>query len=293
MLLSFAAEVAAAGGSVELAVGDRVMVLHGADDRATLKVDLGFPVVRDVVADLTDRSGTRDTTALHGARAITLDLVFFDERRHALLDELRSYCHPAQRPVLTLQHPEWDSPRRVVLRADSQSAPLSADGGWALEVSASWVAPSGLLEGVDEMAATIMASGGAGSVGIRYPVRYPVRYTPGGGGGVVTVSNPGSAPASPVARLYGPHTGPQITRDGGGTLAFPGLAIAAGDYLEVDFAARTARVNGLPDASRYGALDFAGATWWDLPPGESAVRFTPDAYSGAAQAVLTYRPAYL
>ncbi len=298
MILSFDLSADEDGGalpwrSIALTDGDRTMELL-ADARIALgKLTLGWPDVRSVTQARTDRSGTTDRTRLHGARALTVDLTIFGPGTWALLDELLAFCHPSARPLLLLDNSDWPAPRRVRLRTEQVSAPAIAEMLDGVAVQMSWVAPDGVLEAADELSATVMASGGAGSVGIRYPVRYPLTYAPGGGSGIVTVTNPGTAPASPVARLYGPHTGPELVLDGVGSLSFPGLAIAAGDYLEVDFAAHTARVNGLPDASRYGALDFATATWWALPPGSSSVRFTPDNYAGAAQALLTYRPTYL
>jgi len=278
--------------TLTLVDGQRSFTLQPHAEIAVQGWNLGFPAVREVSEDRSDADGSVDSTAYHGPRAVTMTMTMLGANRLRLLDELRSFCGPAARPYLTITSDLWDQPRRVRLRADQQSSALNVGMGTSRPVQAGWVAPDGVLEAVALSEVTVGPSGLA-TTGLTYPVTYPVTYPASTSGGPVTVVNAGTAPVCPVVRMYGPATGPVLSVDGQGSLSFPSLTIPAGDYVEVDFRERTVLVNSLPTVSRYGLLDFAAATWWQLQPGSNVVRYAPAAYSGGAAAVVTWRAAWL
>jgi hypothetical protein len=129
--------------------------------------------------------------------------------------------------------------------------------------------------------------------GISTPFSTPISLTPGFNPGASSITVGGTAPTYPVATIYGPCTNPALFIAGSQqTLAF-NLSIGAGNYLRVDFAARTALLNSNTALSQYGSLDFPRSSWWALSPGTQQVAFNPASASGSAQAVLTWRPRFI
>jgi hypothetical protein len=257
------------------------------------KLDLGYPDPRAVEDDRTQADGVEDTTAHHGARAVTAELFLLSsERPGAKIDALRAFCHPGKRPYLVVDDEDWPGPRRVRLRADAQSAPHESSLVGNRAVAVSWRAPDGVMFSTDARDASV--SPGGGEIGRTYPLVYKrTRVYPAGGGlGTVRMEVGGTAPAQPISRLYGPFGGAGkrtgwANESTGERLEFDGLQVAAGDYVELDHRERTVRLNGNTDAAsnRYRFLDFSVSSWWALEPGQdNTLRFYPDVWNAPAQA---------
>lgn len=136
---------------------------------------------------------------------------------------------------------------------------------------------------------TVLSTSAASSGGGRtYNRVYPLVYAPGGTGGTILVANVGNFPSRPVLRVNGPSTTPRIENIEAGQFLSANLAIAAGEYLEFDLDAHTVMLNGT--ASRYGTL-VSGSSWWELPPGDSSIRFT--SADGAGTLDVHFRSAWL
>lgn len=118
-----------------------------------------------------------------------------------------------------------------------------------------------------------------------YPASSPVH---------ALITNPGAVAVPWLARIYGPCTNPRLYNDttGEGLLltANGGLTLAAGQYAELDAAARTITVGG---SSRYDRLDVAASDWWALVPGDNVIRLQPDLFSAGCVAEVDWRPAWL
>lgn len=254
--------------------------------------NLGFPTIRAVAEARTDADGEVDTTAHYGARAVSIQLRILGPNRLRLIDSLLAFCHPTARPYLHISTPLWAQERRLRLRVDQHGAPMGLGLGTTRPAQFGWIAPDGILESAAESSVTIAPSGQT-STGLVYPVTYPVTYPVATSGGPVTVTNAGNVPVDHVTRMYGPANGPVLSCDGAGSLPFPGLVIAAGDYVEVNSRERTVLYQGSADASRYNLLDFTAATWWRLQPGPNLVRYSPASYSGGAAAEMTFRSGWL
>lgn len=278
--------------TLTLVDGSRTFEIQPNPSIAVQGWDFGFPSFRENVEVRTGAHGTVDTTAYFGARAVTVEMTFLDEDRLNLIDDLRWFCLPSSRPYLHVESPLWPQARRIRLRADQQTSPMTVGLGATRPLQAAWIAPDGVLEAVDATEVTVAASG-LSTTGITYPVTYPVTYAPSSSGNPAAFYNEGNVPVSPVIRMYGPCSGPVIGLDGVGELSFPALSIDAGDYVEVDMRERTVLYNSSTSASRYAYLDFTTATWWQVQPGENSVRYSPASYSGAAEAVVTFRAAWL
>jgi hypothetical protein len=276
--------------AVRLEEGRRVLDLRGQGYKVS-RLDVGFPAVRPVTQSRPDEDGELDTTALYGAAAVSMDLMLIPGALTltALVDELRSFCHPASRPYLVVERDGQQ--RRMRLRVDQQSAPITTP--LYQHVQAQWRAPDGVWEALTEQIGTSDAVT-AGSGGRTYPRTYSLSYAASSPVGAVTVTNDGTVPVRPVLRLYGPATDPRVENQSTGErLIFTGLSLLAGDWLEIDCREKTARLNGLVSQSRLSRLDFANSTYLRLLRGMNTVRYYPVSFGDGARLEVRFRPAYL
>lgn len=235
--------------------------------------------VREVAEDNAGADGSYDTTQWLGAGAVTVTLAAVDTVAD-VLDAVAQFLVPWSRPYLVVSDDEWSSDRQVRLRFDSQTHPAELPG--YRQVQLAWKAPAGLWEDtsqpVYEIAAdvpdltglTLTGSNGV-SITAASGITFPASTT--SGSAIVTVA--GSARPRWKAKLYGPCTGPKLTRDDTGqTLNFTdGLSIPDGDYVELDSAAKSALMLSQPDSSVLAYLDFAASEWFALDPGSNLLRY--------------------
>jgi virginiamycin B lyase len=100
------------------------------------------------------------------------------------------------------------------------------------------------------------------------------------------VVNAGSAAAPVTAKLTG--IGSSVVLQNATTgeqLTLEGLELAEGEYILLDFGARTIKKNGTE--SLYGALDRAASDWWRLAPGSNTLEVT------GASAEISWQNAYI
>lgn len=147
---------------IKLVDGDDELVLLPNDGVRTAELDAGFPEIREVTEDRTDDDGTRDTTLYHGASAVSISMVIFDQpfvlSARALLDQITRFCRPGARPYLVVSDTNWlFGPRRIQLRADQRSAPFvgGRDAAGVMNVQCQWKAPLGIWESVEPRLAWI------------------------------------------------------------------------------------------------------------------------------------------
>jgi hypothetical protein len=282
--------------SVRLVDGDQEMILLPAQDQGIRlqKLDVPGPAIREVSESRVDDDGERDTTKLHGARACSIDLLVTHDAR-AVEEELTPFCLPEARPYLVVADDEWLQERRLMLRVDQFAAPLGVDLPRRMRnIQAQWKVPDGIWEAAVEAEEIVNADQPA-TEGRTYPKAYPRSYPATTATGATLITNPGRKRAHFVARLYGPCSGPRLINETTGEqIAFlPSLSLAAGEYLEVNSREHTALLLSMPDASRLGYVDFAATAWWQLQSGEQQIRYAPQSVGTGAQAVITYRPAWL
>jgi len=278
--------------TLRLVDGAEEFVLYPRDDAELQALDLGFPDVREVVDDAVDDDGTEDSTERIGARVVAVELVLFDQPL-TLLDQIRRYAHPSRRSYLVISEDEWAEDRRILVRT-AQQAVTRSPGLPALVVQLQWKAPDGILEAVDAELRTVGPEGGAEVTGITFPTSAPFAFPASINEQAGTLEVAGTVPVHWKARLWGPCSSPAISNDTTGeTLTFPGLALPAGGYLEVDSRARSALENGDPGASRLGQLNFAASRWWRLLPGVNQLRYHPGSIGPGAHADVEWRQAWL
>lgn len=113
-------------------------------------------------------------------------------------------------------------------------------------------------------------------------------------GGSAELVNDGTAPSPLRLRIDGPVPEPFVTVQGAdgsvNTLRFH-LDLPSGQWLIVNTGARTAFLNGLPQASRRGSVT-AEPDWPLLPPGMSTIRFGASEHNDQATLLAEYRSAW-
>lgn len=147
--------------------------------------------------------------------------------------------------------------------------------------------PDPLRYGTPVVAGTPLPSSGGG---LTYPLTYPLTYGAAGDSGQLTVSNPGTAPASITFTATGPLPGGFELSAGGMRLTYP-VAVPDGQPVTIDTGTGSVTVEG-GTADRRGNLTVAD--WMQVPPGGSlTVQFTSlGAYDADALLSATVRPAY-
>ena len=257
-------------------------------------VDPGWPETREEVYALPDRDGVADYTRFMGQRVIsltgTVDETPTSGTRQQILDRLRRYCVPNVRPTLIVGLND-EAPRRIVLRADQHSAPISRPGSAAF--ACTWRSADPRFYDLEASRAVVlppMAPDAGRTYDLVFDREYPEGY---GGAGVVAVSNRGDVDTWPTFRFYGPLTDPSLTNlDTAEAVAF-NIAIADGDYLVVDTEVRAVYLNDDPGADRYANVRVGATTWFPLRPGLSQLRLSASAYTTPAQASIEWTDAYL
>ncbi len=257
------------------------------------KVDVGTPVAREVASDRPNSDGTDDTSALVGGRNIVIGLTLLGADRQTQFDYLAPYLDQRARPLLRIATERGTAYRVAKVRSTGDvSAPWERPGRLDLTLGFRTV-DSPYFTGATARTATAWPNPDA--PGRAYDLVYDRTYPPTAGWGPGRPTNTGNRPAQWTARIFGPITGPGLTHDETGKAVkfTSGLVVAAGDYLTVDSATRTAVVNGLAGSSRYSFLDFAATNWFELKPGPNTVRLTSLAYSVPAQAEIAWKDTYL
>jgi hypothetical protein len=281
--------------SMRLVDGASQMILLPRTGLLVQGLDAGSPAVREVTEQRTGSDGELDTTALTGARAVSLDLLAIQSPA-AFEDEIAAYLRPDTRPYLYVVDDEWAQERRLRLRYVQVSNARTSDMPATIRhVQAQWKAPDGIWEdATGDTTVTILADISDGA-GLAWPITFPISWDATAAAGSQIITNAGSLPAYFTARLYGPCTGPALVNvTTGEEIVFTSdLVLGVGDYVEIDTREHTALAESVPDASRLNYLDFAASTWWRLAPGDQEIRFAPASESAGAQVVIIYRPAWL
>jgi Siphovirus-type tail component, C-terminal domain len=275
-----------------------ILTLIPAQNITVTAINIGFPEVRAVTERRSDTDGERDTTALYGARAVSINAGLYNTPG-VLADRWRAFLAPRKRCYLYVTDTEWAGGRRILLRADQWTDPIveGADDVYRA-IQAQWRAPAGVWEDVSLTTVTLAALVSAGT-GLSFPRAFPVAWPTTAAASTLLISNTGAVAMHFVARMYGPCDGPALFNDSTGqVIAFlpapAGLALAAGQYVEVDTLERTAYLMSDTSQSRLNFIDFTASQWWQLQPGTNVVRFGPSGSASLGSAVsLDYRQTYL
>lgn len=269
------------------------------------ELNLGYPDVRDVVTNRPDQHGVDDRTAYFGARAISA-VVTAVRWAGAVIDDVASrfapFMVPSARPVL---HYVLDRPgtpeRTVTVRAANYGFVI--DNPDSREIHLQWIAADPIAR--DPIVQTVTTwAGAATGAGRVYPLTFPRVYPSGGGGPVAATATPGGdVTVWPTLRIYGPVTAPVVRFTRGSTIygfaMLPSMTISAGQFVEVDTAAKTAWLNGDHTKSVLTYVDWTAilATnggWPQLAPHETTtIQMSGSSTSGSTQTQVSWQDGYL
>ena len=261
--------------------------------------------VRAVSEDWANADGSSDTTKWVSSAAVTIDLAAVGaaggDSIGQVLDKIGGLCLPWARPWLVVTDTEWPAPRQIQLRFDSHSHQYELDT--IRQVQLSFKGPRGLWEdttlqifdiGADVPDSTGLVFTSASGTLAHSATGYVFPASTGQSPSVIGIS--GNARPRWTAKLYGPATGPKLTRaDTGQSVNFTdGLTLGAGQYLQIDPQARSALLGNDPDASRLANLDFATSEWFPLDPGQAnRLRYhASSGTTGGTIAVITVNPVW-
>lgn len=249
--------------------------------------DLGDASPRAVVSPTPDADGTINRTRYGGDRAVQISVHLVPVNGEALWtmeQRLRAYTRLDLRPWLYVTEDDGVPELRLQLVPNGFTAPRER-----LDYSAvmtQWRADR--VESVEERTVVVAASGAGSTAGFKAPLVFPLNLTALATQGTGRVVNAGTAIALPLLRLYGPCTNPKIENQTTGEkmefTANGGLTLLAGEFVEIDTRAKTARLNGDPTQSRHDRLAFAISRWIRVLPGMNEWRYYPTTYSPPAEA---------
>lgn len=271
--------------------------LHETTTRALVRADglVGVPGVRESVRAWPNAHGTINESRWMTDRTISLEGEVWGSTYEQVFDEF-GLINKAFLEALT------DGPSVLkwtrggagtALQAEVKLAgPVQtsiAEGGKLLRYQAQFRASDPRAYSQTETTATgAVLSAAAG--GLVFPD--PFAWTFGAsGGGIASVTNSGDIPTPPVLRIYGAISTPTVRLvETGETISLTG-SVSAGDYLELDVAERTVKLNG--SASRLNLLDYSATTWFELPVGVSTLRLLGASFDANARLDVLYRPAFI
>lgn len=280
--------------------GDNELVLYPFAGIEPQILTVPGPETREVTQNKAGSDGARDTTKYHGGRAVSLELVLYQDDAEGtaaieeLLDEIAAYMHPGNRPYLYVTRDGWAQERRLLLRTDQWSPSYTGyESSQQQALQLQWKCPTGIWEGPP--ASQIINATSTDQSGIVFPISFPLSFGTTTASGAATISNPGKTYSDFKALLYGPCQAPKLINDATGEqIAFTSdLTLTAGQYVEIDTDAHTAYLLSDTSQSRLNTVDWSATSWWRLQRGDQSVRYVPSTVSGPAQAILTYRPAWL
>jgi hypothetical protein len=241
---------------------------------ACTSLDLGGPVVREVVNNSPDQHGTDDRTQYLGSRVVTANITAVPDGS-VPLDEIvqgfAPFLDPSARPELHYTLMDTSGLERVlILRATAWSAEMSQPVRRDFQLS--WVAPDPIIRSAVAASATAW-SGSSVVAGRVYNLTFNRAYPAGSGGYIegIIVSN-GDLPVAPVLQLFGPITDPQIffyPSVGSANWRFyfdTGFRVDAGHFLQIDCAARTAYLDNDPTQNMLPFIDWVQSRLWPQLP---------------------------
>lgn len=148
----------------------------------------------------------------------------------------------------------------------------------------------------DSTGKTWTVNGDAKIVGSTYRGGLTAPFTVAGVlvGGSLVLTNLGTTDTSLRARIDGPAVEPRLVLgrpDGTVQILSFDLDLAAGQWLDIDTAARTALLNGLAGSNQRGVADW-GMDPYPVQPGPNTLRFASAVYNPTAQITAEHRSAW-
>lgn len=283
--------------SITLSTASGNVTLHSTSVGSTAVVTRaeglqGTPPIRNIITPRSQASGAFVRTKYTEERTITLEGEVLGTSIEAAFDSFDVLAAAMYDSITTERTLKWrrdasGQQLQAGVRLSELQPLVMTDGSAWIKYQATFKAPDPRVYDQTLTTATgaVLAAAAGGKT---YTYTYRRGYSPSSGGSV-SYNNTGSVPTPPIIRVYGYCSSPQIVLDANTKLVFSG-EIAAGDYLEIDAAARTVKLNG--STSRLNLLDIVNSTFFALPVGSGTVQMRASNFDANARADLLYRPAF-
>lgn len=267
---------------------------HGHRDLTRVAGLVGLSAPRGSSTANTEQHGTTNRNRWLGSKIITLEgecwgvthadaYAQFDEVADAFY---RTLTDPAGKLI------EWPRPDGIALRARvklvGDVAPPLEEGGAVLvwQAQVEQMDPRAYSQTLDTVVGADLSAGGGG---LMFPFTPPLDFDESAGG-IATVTNDGKLETPPVVRIYGPVTSPRYVLDSSEVGVKIIGEVASGDYLEIDHAKRTVKLNGT--TRRMNLLDTLNSQFFDVPTGVHTVRLLALNYGAGAHLRVETRDAH-
>ena len=219
---------------------------------------------------------------------LTFEIVSDESTLTAKLDALNLAMVPSINPVATAYRIPGVAGGGVVTNTThSRNRSVVVDSSYARGVATvvvQLVAADPRLYGLTQSSATARTDDIA-TVGLEFDAVPDLTFGGAIFPGSLTVNNAGNFTEPFKLRIYGPATDPVVTRSSDELfLSFTGT-VALGDYLEIDGADRTIKLNSV--TNKYSLLD-GDSTWFDLDPGANTLRLTRTGSDASTLVVYLY-----
>lgn len=289
------------GRTLWLVLGDRQLDLQDWDTNGFVvsEVDLGSPTVRDASSNLPGQDGSFDPTAYFGPRVVSLNMnvaAGTTGSRGACEDLLAPFLAPSARPILVYALDDDAELRQLGLRVTQWTAPVNRPNATDWQVQ--WVASDPIPLSTETMEVDI---GSRSHGGRSYPRTYPRAYPPGtSASNIGNMAVGGTYPTYPRARIFGPFTDPTVRwldpvtyQPTGLVVAFTGLTVVSGDYLDIDTKTHTVLLNSDPAADRFSFVDFPNTQFSPVAPGMAAFQFTASGVDDSTLCSVSWNNAWI
>lgn len=252
----------------------------------------GIPQIRNLITPRSQASGSFSRTRYTDDRSISIEGEVLGSTIEGAFDNFDTLAAAMYDAITTERTLKWtrdasgEQLQAGVRLSEFQPVPL-ADGSPWIKYQATFRCPDPRIYS-QTLSTSTGASLAVAAGGKTYTYSYTRGYNPSSGGDV-TFNNTGTVPTPPIIRIYGFCTSPQVVLTDDTRLVFTG-EVAAGDYLEIDCAARTVKLNGL--TGRLNLLDPINSTFFALPTGSGSVQMLASNFDANARADLIYRSAW-
>lgn len=178
-----------------------------------------------------------------------------------------------------------------LVKLDGDFEPIFQEGIAALTYQAQFFAedPRAYSQTLSQVSSSFLVAAVGGLI---WPVPFNWAFNPGAAG-LVTVTQAGNRPTPPIFRIHGAVTNPAIVRASNQRRISLIGSVATGDYVDVDIAKRTMKLNG--STNLVGFLDSANTDWrMEIPaaPTSETYNLTAQANDSNAYLDIFYRSAY-
>lgn len=247
--------------------------------------------VRESAADRTEQDGGIHGEFFYGRRPVVLggiitptDTVTRNERAA----RIKRASNALRRDATLIWTPDGGEQSFIKVR---RQQPLRIVGNWTKKFQIPLVAADSRIYSTVLTNSSVLAAP-ASEAGRGYEKAFDFSYGVATPSGILNVTNSGDAESPPVIRIYGPGTNPSLTNaTTGQTLNFTFTLTLPEEYLEIDFYARTIKLNG--SANRYSALNFQTSEWWYLQPDQNEIRLGWSSFTAGAKMEIFYRDAWV